>query len=319
LDCGNHFQEIRRKIDVQREELKDQIDKIALTMIDEIKEMEQKYSTNSNEFKVDVFDFDKEKKLLDETFRDVNLSIESIKELNSKQDETISNIKSKINEIDQLKKVVIKVNEFRADLSFDRESFGILVLNDSSTTLLDSKIIRQDQIIDLIKLCEFKACDTWTLLYSGSRDGFGAKDFHLKCDKKSPTLTIIKAQDSGFIFGGYTEAQWDSTIEFKIDPNAFLFSLTNKEAKPCKMNVIDPTRAIYCHFNYGLIFGGIVENFGSDDLHIADNANSNEESFSRLGKNFKHPEYKFSSAEAKSFLAGSEKFLLIEIEVYIKI
>ena len=30
LDSHNHFQEIRRKIDVQREELKDQIDKIAL-------------------------------------------------------------------------------------------------------------------------------------------------------------------------------------------------------------------------------------------------------------------------------------------------
>ena len=111
LDCHNHFQEIRRKIDVQREELKDQIDKIALAMIEQTKEMEQKHLTNSNKFKVDVFDFEKEKKLLDETFRDVNLSIESIKELKSKQDETISNIKSKINEIDQLKKVVIKLNE----------------------------------------------------------------------------------------------------------------------------------------------------------------------------------------------------------------
>jgi hypothetical protein len=318
LDCHNHFQEIRRKIDVQREELKDQIDKIALVMIEQTKKMEQKHLTNSNKFKVDVFDFELEKKLLDETFRDVNLSIESIKELKSKQDETISNIKSKINEIDHLKKVVFQENDFMANMSFNRNSLGSLVLSDSSTSLLDSKILMGDQVIDLIKLCKFNSSDKWTLLYRGSRDGFGTKDFHLKCDNKSPTLTIIKAQGSGFIFGGYTEAAWDSIGEFKLDPNAFLFSLTNKDNKPCKMNVIDPKRAIYASSKYGPIFGGIVECCDVDDLHIADNANSNENSFANLGNNFKHLEYECYSEEAESFLAGSEKFRLNEIEVYIK-
>jgi exonuclease VII large subunit len=164
LDCHNHFQEIRRKIDVQREELKDQIDKIALAMIEQTKEMEQKHLTNSNKFKVDVFDFEKEKKILDETFRDVNLSIESIKELKSKQDETISNFKSEINEINHLKKVAIKLNDFDANLSFNRDSFGLLALNESSTLSLDSKILTGDQVIDLIKLCKFNASDKWTLL-----------------------------------------------------------------------------------------------------------------------------------------------------------
>ena len=83
------------------------------------------------------------------------------------------------------------------------------------------------------------------------------------------------------------------------------------------MNVIDPTRAIYACSNYGPIFGG-DENFDSDDLQIADNANSNEKSYSNLGGNFKHPEYEFMTTEAQSFLAGSEKFRLNEIEVYIK-
>ena len=41
LDCHNHFQEIRRKIELQREELKNQIDKISLTMIDELKAIEE--------------------------------------------------------------------------------------------------------------------------------------------------------------------------------------------------------------------------------------------------------------------------------------
>ena len=176
----------------------------------------------------------------------------------------------------------------------------------------------EDQVIDLIKLCKFNASDKWSLLYKGSRDGFGAKDFHSKCDNKSPTLTIIKAKDSGYIFGGYTEAKWDSTDEYRVDPNTFLFSLTNKDNKPCKMNVTDPTRAIYACSNLGPLFGGIVENYDSDDLHIADNANSNENCFSNLGNNFKHPEYEYSTTEANSFLAGSEKFRLSEIEVYIR-
>ncbi len=93
-----------------------------------------------------------------------------------------------------MKKFIFKVNEFEANSSFDRDSFGSLALNES---FIHSKILMEDQVIDLIKLCKFISSDTWTLLYRGSRDGFGTKDFHLKCDNKSPTLTIIKAQESG--------------------------------------------------------------------------------------------------------------------------
>ena len=59
LESHNHFQEIRRKIDVQREELKDQIDRIALAMIVEIKAVEESYANKLKEFKADVFDFEK--------------------------------------------------------------------------------------------------------------------------------------------------------------------------------------------------------------------------------------------------------------------
>ncbi len=153
------------------------------------------------------------------------------------------------------------------------------------------------------------------MLYRRSRDGFGAKDFHSKCDEKSPTFTIIKAQGSSFIFGGYTIAKWHSNFcEYRRDSNAFLFSLKNKEDKPCKMNVTDPTRAIFCESSFGPTFGG-GSNYHSDDLHIADKANI---SYSNLGNNFKHPEYEYSTTEAKSFLAGSEFFRLNEIEAFIK-
>jgi DNA repair exonuclease SbcCD ATPase subunit len=225
LDCHNHFQEIRRKIDVQREELKDQIDKIALAMIEQTKEMEQKHLTNSNKFKVDAFDLDKEKKILDETFRDVNLSIESIKELKSKQDETRANIKSKISEIDQLKKVVIKLNDFDANLSFNRDSFGSLALNESSIVSLDSKILTGDQVIDLIKLCEFDKNSQFRLLYQATRDGFSSDDFHSYCDEIPNTLTIIKVKGNSNVFGGFCGFTWDASSNWKTDPSAFIFSL----------------------------------------------------------------------------------------------
>jgi hypothetical protein len=75
--------------------------------------------------------------------------------------------------------------------------------------------------------------DKFTLLYKTSRDGFSVEDFHLKCDGHENTLTILKATKSSFIFGGFTTVDWESSVQWKADPNAFLFSLTNKDNRPC--------------------------------------------------------------------------------------
>jgi hypothetical protein len=42
------------------------------------------------------------------------------------------------------------------------------------------------------------------------------------------------------------------------------------------------------------------------------------DSYSNLGKCYKHPQYAQGTSEAKTFLAGSYKFQLDEIEVYQK-
>jgi hypothetical protein len=96
LQSHNHFQEIRRNIEMQREELKDKIDQIALKMIDELKLIEDTYSIRMREFKVEAFDLEKEKKSLNETFRDVNILISSINQLQVKQDEAASRLKSNL-------------------------------------------------------------------------------------------------------------------------------------------------------------------------------------------------------------------------------
>jgi hypothetical protein len=50
----------------------------------------------------------------------------------------------------------------------------------------------------------------FTLLLRGNRDGFGARDFHGRCDSHSPTLTLI--QDKGDIFGCFTPVEWESWL-----------------------------------------------------------------------------------------------------------
>jgi hypothetical protein len=149
-------------------------------------------------------------------------------------------------------------------------------------------------------------------MYRGTRDGFSPSDFHSKCDYHSNSLAILKAKWSSNIFGGYTTVTWDSTSYYKSDPNAFLFSLTNKDNMPLKMK-IDPNRhhcAIYCSTEYGLTFG--------DDIYIANNPNTTTDSYSNLSHTYSHPQYAKGTNEAQLFLSGAYNFQLDEIEVYKK-
>ena len=67
-------------------------------------------------------------------------------------------------------------------------------------------------------MCEFSLKDKWTLLYRGTRDGFGADDFHLKSDGHKNTLTILKAKGSSYIFGGFTSITWGSSNGWESEP-----------------------------------------------------------------------------------------------------
>ena len=165
-------------------------------------------------------------------------------------------------------------------------------------------------------MCEFSSKDKWTLLYRGSRDGFGAANFHSKSDGHKNTLTILKASGTSFIFGGFASINWDSSSEinwninssgYKSDPNAFLFSLTNRDNKPSKMRQINTTCSIYCDSGYG-------PTFGINDIYVCDNANTTAGSYSKLGSYYQHPQ----PDQGQSYLAGSYNFQLSEIEVYQK-
>ena len=46
----------------------------------------------------------------------------------------------------------------------------------------------------------------WTLCYRASRDGWKAQVFHNLCDKKTPTVILVKVREN--IFGGYADQNW---------------------------------------------------------------------------------------------------------------
>jgi hypothetical protein len=53
-------------------------------------------------------------------------------------------------------------------------------------------------------------------------------------------------------------------------------------------------------------------------ISIANNSNTTMNSYSRLGSSYLHPQYAYGKNETLTFLAGSFRFQLDEIEVYQK-
>jgi hypothetical protein len=96
---------------------------------------------------------------------------------------------------------------------------------------------------------------------------------------------------------------------------SFLFSLRNKDNHaPFISNMKEgqgQQNAIYCHSSYGPSFGG------GHDLHICNNPQVNQQSYSNFGNTYQPPTgYVCCSEHANNLLASQYKFLATEIEVF---
>ena len=138
LDCHNHFQEIRFQIDEHREKLKKKIDDISMEMIDKTKEFEAFYLNNLTK-KLDVTlklfktkSINEELNEIEETFRNPNLLIESIQDMQFKQEEVLLTIKLNLEEMNKVKDILKVSNEFKPNLTFNNYSFGQLNLKQHS-------------------------------------------------------------------------------------------------------------------------------------------------------------------------------------------
>ncbi|CAF1172092.1 unnamed protein product [Didymodactylos carnosus] len=97
-----------------------------------------------------------------------------------------------------------------------------------------------------LKVNEFygKSNQRWQLIYRASRDGFGAKDFHDRCNDQGATVTVIRSKN-GYLFGGYTRVPWKSDGGWKEDASSFLFTLSNPHSIPPRKYHVDPQQSKY--------------------------------------------------------------------------
>jgi hypothetical protein len=308
-----HFIDLRNEVQLATEELHEQIDDLNEKVIVEINDYEkQLIGLNKNHleslkifeilkkvesFHLKVEEYLKQPKLNDDILTKLNCDAIILK---AKSDMEIKNLKEVILSGRFLK---FKPNKEKLQKSFIGEMHENNILNSSIITGMN-------KINELMCLCEFPINQKWKLIYRASQDGFEASTFHTKCDDKPNTFIIIKSKN-GNVFGGYTEQTWNHTGGYKTDPNAFIFSLINKITNyTLKMNCDDHENSIYCSDIDGPTFG--------DDLCIFDNSNQNKKSYSNLDHSYSHPYYEYETEEARSFLAGSYKFQVSEIEVYTK-
>jgi hypothetical protein len=146
------------------------------------------------------------------------------------------------------------------------------------------------------------------LLYRGSRDGFGATDFHRRCDGHANTVTLISSTND-CIFGGYAAVGWNSRAAHVPDPTlkSFLFTIKNPHnLAPRIFKQQNQAYTIYPNGAYGPTFGH------GHDLHVCDECHSSTGSYARPG-------YAYADDSGISeFLVftGTQNFTVEEIEVF---
>jgi len=173
---------------------------------------------------------------------------------------------------------------------------------------MDSAIMSDAQQISFQTLTGLEN-KLFSLLWRGSRDGFGARTFHSRCNTKANTVTVIKNKN-GFIFGGFTSIPWSSKGGYKEDSKAFLFSLTNPSNTPLKLKVQSPEDAVVHDSSFGPTFGG------GFDLYVSSLSNKKRYSYMRFNS-YEFPEGLSLDEGGKFIVGGSDhNFEIAEIEVF---
>jgi hypothetical protein len=164
-----------------------------------------------------------------------------------------------------------------------------------------------------VYLVEMTKSSKGILLYRATRDGFTSKAFHLKCDGKGNTITIIK-NNLNYVFGGYASSAWHSSGSYINDPNAFLFSFRRAGVSfKDQFTVKVAANALIGNTGYEPIFGG----GGGNDICIYNQSNTFIGSHSDFGHSYNLPNGYTYGENAREFLAENHnQWTTTEIEVY---
>lgn len=218
---------------------------------------------------------------------------ESLEELVKKWSERVEDI---INELKFELKGSVKPIKFQIP---NFKDFDSLILKDE----LESKTMIAEWVFETMKLNG----GSFNLLYRGSKNGFGANDFHNKCDNKGPTVVIIEST-VGKKFGGYASVSWTSSwitktkmMSIQTEENfSFLFSVDKKQKLPYRPK--SGKTVLYHDKEFGPVFGSSALSIRDDCNTTNNNSSDNCDAFEAL--------------EGGEYISGSDKFTVKEIEVY---
>jgi len=350
---NEYCMDLRSDVQLKTEEAIQQINDISIKIIEEINAYEKELiEYNKSNFE----SLDKFNNIVEELklFHSVNAEFLKQHTIDDEQVNKLNLEATNLIEKTELEIKILKIAIFNEKFFKFEKNKKILNKSIFGETKIEAmgSFLTIDQMKILLTLCEFPVDHKLNLIYRASQDGFAASSFHSKCNDQPNTLILIKSIN-GNVFGGYTEQSW-SGKGYKSDPNSFVFSLINTKNKPLKIKLSN-NFSIYCCQNYGPVFGGNFRSMNSRqiaqynyvyseyagrgknkiknneynesievrsdeelDFMITDQSNTNATSCSNLGLSYIHPNFKYGSDEAKSFLAGSHNFIVSEIEVYTK-
>ena len=189
-------------------------------------------------------------------------------------------------EINKLKLAVFG-NQTKEKEEFD---FGQIVKNENEKKFLINEI--QKKLNTKIKGAK--------LIFSTKTDGDDPSTFHLKCDHKYNTLTLIEAVNNRR-FGGFANLPWCSADVYKDDKNCFLFSLDYLESYYYK----NDGKGVHSHQDYGPSFGS------AHDINILKNSLSGKHCYTDAGS--------FNYKKRSAALSGAKDYVQLNIYEVIEI
>ena len=143
-----------------------------------------------------------------------------------------------------------------------------------------------------------------TLLFRGSLHGWEPYNFHSHCDEKSPTISLFKIKN-GDTIGGFTTRQWESSDEFYVDSDSFLFNLSASRVFPNSGE-----GGIHCYSHTGPLFS----NENTIELYARSPFNGDN----KCGSAANRPGYCIGMEGGKNMLTNQENgcFTISELEVW---
>ncbi len=128
----DHFADLRRSIDLRRENLKLSIDKIADELIDEAKILEENYKkkiAENNKIKYDTEEIESENEELLKLFRNPNVLLSSLEKSKAKLELKVKDVREKLKKFQEFKDE-LKVYKFEKYYELDDNIFGRIKTND---------------------------------------------------------------------------------------------------------------------------------------------------------------------------------------------